>query len=106
MMGTICQCVQGLLSDLRPADADLIHRIDIEEEDLTSAASALNLKPSTLNVRLHRARIALRDALRGHCGDCCEHGFDDGSCPPAGCEHPVERTSCVDDTDGAHAKRQ
>lgn len=93
-MSTVCHCVKGLVTELRPADADLIRRIDIEEEDRASVAAALNLKPGTLNVRLHRARIALRDILLGHCGCCCEHGFDDCSCPPTGCENPAEKTSC------------
>lgn len=103
VMRTVCQCVKGLVSDLRPGDADLIRRIDIEEEDRASVATALNLKPGTLNVRLHRARVALRDILLGHCGCCCEHGFDDCSCPPAGCENPTEKTNCSDGH-GSHGR--
>lgn len=94
-MSTVCQCVKGLVTELRPADADLIRRVDIEEQDRAIVAAELNLKPGTLNVRLHRARLALRDVLLGHCGCCCEHGFDDCSCPPAGCEHPTAKTSCT-----------
>ncbi|KGJ04914.1 RNA polymerase sigma-70 factor, ECF subfamily [Paracoccus halophilus] len=94
-MAVICRCVNGLVGELRPSDADLIRRIDIDEDDRATVAADLGLRPGTLNVRLHRARAALGEALLAHCGPCCRHGFEDCSCPPAGCEHPVEGTDCV-----------
>ena len=93
-MDVICNCVKGLVTELRPSDAELIRRIDIDDGDRAMVAADLGLKAGTLNVRLHRARAALGDALLAHCGPCCHHGFDDCSCPPAGCEHPVEETDC------------
>lgn len=95
-MDVICKCVKGLVTELRPGDAELIRRIDIDDDDRAMVAADLGLKPGTLNVRLHRARAALGDALLAHCGPCCRHGFDDCSCPPSGCEHPVEETACED----------
>jgi hypothetical protein len=94
-MAQMCGCVKGLVPKLRPADGALISRIDIDEEDRASVAADLGLKPGTLAVRLHRARAALGDALLGHCGYCCKHGFEDCSCPPAGCENPAEATHCA-----------
>ena len=96
-MTRMCNCVKGLVPELRPADADLIRRIDIDEESRASVAADLGLKPGTLAVRLHRARAALGDALLGHCGFCCKHGFDDCSCPPAGCENHDDATDCADE---------
>lgn len=96
-MDVICKCVKGLVTELRPTDADLVRRIDIEEGDRAAVAAELGLKPGTLNVRLHRARAALRNALLAHCGPCCRLGFDDCFCPPSGCEHPVEETDCEDE---------
>lgn len=96
-MNLICKCVTGLVTELRPADADLIRRIDIDEGDRSDVAADLGVKPGTLNVRLHRARAALGNALLAHCGPCCQHGFEDCSCPPEGCEHPVEETDCEDE---------
>jgi RNA polymerase sigma factor (sigma-70 family) len=94
-MAHMCGCVKGLVPKLRPADGALIYRIDIDEEDRASVAADLGLRPGTLAVRLHRARAALGDALLGHCGNCCKHGFEDCSCPPAGCENPDEATRCA-----------
>ncbi len=96
-MAQICGCVKGLVPELRAADGDLIRRIDLNEEDRAAVAADLGLKPGTLAVRLHRARAALGDALLGHCGYCCQHGFDDCSCPPVGCEHPDDATHCADE---------
>ncbi len=76
----ICACVQELMPELRLADADLIRMIDIEEGSRKSVAAGLGVAPGTLAVRLHRARIALRDRLLGHCGYCCEDDFKDCSC--------------------------
>lgn len=96
-MAYMCGCVKGLVPELRPADGDLIRRIDIDEEDRATVAADLGLKPGTLAVRLHRARAALGDALLGHCGFCCKHGFEDCSCPPVGCEHPEDASHCADE---------
>ncbi len=79
-MGTICKCVADLIPELRPQDALLIKRIDIDEVEHTTVAADLGVRPGTLNVRLHRARTALRNILVKHCGCCCAHGFDDCSC--------------------------
>lgn len=96
-MDAICKCVKGLVTELRPSDADLIRRIDIDEGDRAVVAADLGVRPGTLNVRLHRARAALGEALQAHCGPCCRSGFDDCACPPIGCEHPAEETNCEEE---------
>mgnify|MGYP003630709307 CR=1 FL=1 len=85
-MAKMCGCVNGLVPELRQTDSDLIRRVDIDEEDRASVAKSLGLKPGALAVRLHRARGALGELLLKHCGVCCQGGFEDCSCPPAGCE--------------------
>jgi RNA polymerase sigma-70 factor (ECF subfamily) len=84
----------GLLSELRPADADLIQRIDLQEDDRASVAADMGLRDGTLAVRLHRARIALKDSLLSHCGTCYETDRDDCYCPPAECENPGQHSNC------------
>jgi RNA polymerase sigma-70 factor (ECF subfamily) len=89
-----CRCSEGLLSELRPADADLIQRIDLQEDDRASVAADMGLRDGTLAVRLHRARIALKDSLLSHCGTCYETDRDDCYCPPAECENPGQHSNC------------
>lgn len=84
----------GLLSQQRPADADLIQRIDLQEDDRASVAADMGLRDGTLAVRLHRARIALKDSLLSHCGTCYETDRDDCYCPPAECENPGQHSNC------------
>lgn len=93
-MARLCTCHGGLISELRPADAELIRRIDFGEEDRESVASDLGLNRNALGVRLHRARTALREALTKHCGPCCREDRDDCYCPPEGCEKDKRETDC------------
>ncbi|WP_375256403.1 RNA polymerase sigma factor [Yoonia sp.] len=96
-MARLCTCHGGLISQLRPADATLIRRIDFGEEDRETVARDLDLSRNALGVRLHRARTALREALIGHCGECCRDDRDDCSCPPEGCANEAHETDCVEE---------
>lgn len=93
-MARLCTCHGGLISELRPADSELIRRIDFGEEDRESVANDLGLTRNALGVRLHRARTALREALTNHCGACCQNDRDDCFCPPQGCENDEHETDC------------
>jgi RNA polymerase sigma-70 factor (ECF subfamily) len=66
--GPTCRCAVRLLGELRPAYAEVVRRLDFEQQDPRAAADALHLSMSNLYVRLHRARRALRDRVQGHCG--------------------------------------
>lgn len=93
-MTSICGCVGGLVPGLRPADAEIIRRIEFEEEDRATVAAGLRLSPGALAVRLHRARAALRDRVLEHCGSCCAEGFEDCSCAPGGCHGESHDSHC------------
>lgn len=93
-MARLCTCHGGLISELRPVDAELIRRIDFGEEDRGMVAADLGLSRNALGVRLHRARTALREALMNHCGECCREDRDDCSCPPEGCGNHRHETNC------------
>ncbi|MEQ9038865.1 MAG: sigma-70 family RNA polymerase sigma factor [Silicimonas sp.] len=96
-MARLCTCHGGLISELRPADAELIRRIDFGEEGRESVAADLGLNRNALGVRLHRARTALREALTKHCGACCREDRDDCYCPPEGCENGEHETDCEEE---------
>ncbi len=77
---TLCACLAPLVSQLRPAYADLIRRMDLEGESPAAMAKALNVTSNNLTVRLHRARQALRATLEQTCGICTKHGCLNCTC--------------------------
>lgn len=66
--GGTCACSLGQLELLRPEYAELLRRVDIEEQPLAVVAQALGVTVNNATVRLHRARKALRERLRAVCG--------------------------------------
>ena len=71
---TVCACLGTLLENMRPAYAELIRRIDLEEESPAAVAKDLKVTSNNLTVRLHRARRALKASLEQACGVCTKHG--------------------------------
>ena len=78
----LCKCLVALLPLLRADQADLIRRIDLEEDDRAIVAAELGISRGAFGVRLHRARLALKNLLLAACISCPEHGFDDCACHP------------------------
>jgi RNA polymerase sigma-70 factor (ECF subfamily) len=70
----LCACFTGLLPTLKPSYAELIQRIDLQEESVATVARDLGITEKNLYVRLHRARQALKVSLERACGTCTEHG--------------------------------
>lgn len=66
--GGTCACSLGQLELLRPEYAEILRRVDIEEQPLAVVAQALGVTVNNATVRLHRARKALRERLRAVCG--------------------------------------
>lgn len=65
-----CGCLYAALPKLRPEHAEILRRADLEEEPRAHIAADLGLTVNTLNVRLHRARHALRLELERSCAGC------------------------------------
>lgn len=76
----VCQCLYKILPILKPEYAELLRRIDLENEPREATADALRLTLGNLTVRLHRARQALRRALQLSCQTCPIHGYLDCGC--------------------------
>jgi RNA polymerase sigma-70 factor (ECF subfamily) len=76
----LCQCVKRLLPGLPDQYRDVLQRIDLDGSSPKEAALALGLTPNNLNVRLHRARQRLREAVEMTCQVCSKHGCLDCSC--------------------------
>lgn len=76
----VCNCLYRLLPTLRPEYAEVIWRADLLEEPRDDIASSLETSVNNVNVRLHRARVALRERLIQMCRTCVIHGFLDCEC--------------------------
>ena len=80
----ICDCLHKLLPTLKPKYAEVILRVDLQEEAREEAAANLGITLNNLNVRLHRARQALKMRLEQMCRTCPQHGFFDCNCDDTG----------------------
>lgn len=78
--GEICECMKSLLPSLPQNYAEVIERIDFEGKDPASVAVDLGISRSNVDVRLFRARKALKKALESMCGACTEHACLQCSC--------------------------
>lgn len=55
--------ILGLMSNIRQEYADVIYRLDLQNQPKEDAAQELGITVNNLTVRAHRARRALRDAI-------------------------------------------
>ena len=76
----ICRCLNRLLPTLKPEYGELIQKLDLNEEAPETVAKGLRITTNNLNVRLHRARLQLRDRLEQTCQMCSKHGCLDCTC--------------------------
>ena len=88
-----CACVLANLQRIRPDFAYLLRRVVFEHAPLVDVASDLGLSANAVSVRLSRARTALREQLRAHCGTQSLRGCLDCECAERGCctanHHPA-----------------
>lgn len=66
----ICACFEKMLPGLKPAQAELIRRVELKGEPVAKVAVALGMSANNASVTLHRARAELRTKLMDFCGDC------------------------------------
>jgi RNA polymerase sigma-70 factor (ECF subfamily) len=63
-----CGCALGLFESLKPQYAQMLRRVDLDDEPLPEVAGSLGLSVNNAAVRLHRARRALRAKVEAMCG--------------------------------------
>jgi RNA polymerase sigma-70 factor (ECF subfamily) len=66
----LCGCFEKLLPALKPMHAELLRRVELQEQPVAQAASALGISANNASVTLHRARAELRGKLTDFCGNC------------------------------------
>ena len=86
--GQMCECFRAILPSLKPEYAELIETLELRQGSTASEATRLQITPTNLKVRRHRARQALRQALEATCRVCAEHHCLDCTCG-AGDSHPA-----------------
>ena len=85
LKGIVCACVDRLIPTLKPEYADMIRRVDLQEEPIGQVADALGITANNATVRLHRARQGLKKQLERSCGTCATHGCLDCRCGAGSC---------------------
>jgi RNA polymerase sigma factor (sigma-70 family) len=66
----ICACFEKMLPGMKPAQAELVRRVELKGEAVGQVAAALGMSANHASVTLHRARAELRAKLMNFCGDC------------------------------------
>ncbi len=77
---TLCGCFEGLLPSLKSAHTELLRRVDLQNQPVSTAANALRMTANNASVTLLRARAALRKNFREFCDSCA-----DDACLDCGC---------------------
>lgn len=78
-----CQCIQIVLPRLRPDYAEILRLADLEELPRDKLAAARGLTVNNVNVRLHRARLALKAELEKTCDCSGQDGYLACECGPS-----------------------
>lgn len=79
----VCDCLYKLLPTLGQDYSEVIWRADILGEPRDRIAIGLGTTLNNINVRIHRARLALKKRLEEMCLTCPVHGFLDCQCDVA-----------------------
>ncbi|NPD18960.1 RNA polymerase sigma factor [Alterinioella nitratireducens] len=95
----ICNCLYKLLPTIKPEYAEVIWRVDLQEQPREAVAADLGITLNNLTVRLHRGRQALKTRLEQMCLTCPVHGFLDCDCDAA--EKARARFQALKDDAGA-----
>ena len=80
----VCACVRKLLPTLKPEYAEVLDRVELQDQPMDKVAKDLKLSSANLRVRLHRGRKQLQQRLEQACRVCAKHG-----CLDCTCETPV-----------------
>jgi len=77
-----CACLAAAIDTLPKDAASLLRDVDLGGAASDDAAKSRGITINNLNVRRHRARQALKDAMFATCRLCAEHGCVDCDCHP------------------------
>jgi len=75
-----CNCVSAAMQKLDPAHAELLTRLDLQDESRKAVAADLGVSLNALGVRVHRSRTALKTKIAEFCPVCGEGRFMQCDC--------------------------
>jgi len=78
----LCGCLGSVVTTLKPQQAELLRRVDLEGESVQAAAKAMGISANNASVALFRARKELRVKLQAFCGACADGACLDCNCTP------------------------
>lgn len=76
----VCQCIARVVPTLKPAYAEILKAVDLDEVSLATFAESHAITAANATVRIHRARKALKQRLIETCGTCAEHACLNCTC--------------------------
>ncbi len=77
---SLCTCFRPLIATLPSDYGQVLQKVDLDEEPREQVAAKLGVSVVNLNVKLHRAREKLRQALENTCNLCAKHGCLNCTC--------------------------
>lgn len=80
----VCCCVSAAIKELKPAQAALLTRVDLQEEPRDAVADELGITLNALGVRVHRTRAALKKKIAEICPICGDGRFGQCDCDCSG----------------------
>lgn len=80
-----CWCVVVQAEQLKPAHSQILRRVVVDGVAVTEVAAELGITANNAMVRLHRARTALKERLKAHCGTTNARSCSDCGCEERGC---------------------
>jgi DNA-directed RNA polymerase specialized sigma24 family protein len=83
--GSDCWCVLVQAEQLKPEYAAILRRVVIDGVAVSRVAVELGVTANNAMVRLHRARVALKERLEAHCGTTTARSCSDCGCEERGC---------------------
>ena len=75
-----CRCIEPLIDELKPREAELVRKVELENKPVADAARSAGISPNNASVTLHRARQKLRERLEAFCGECAGGACLDCDC--------------------------
>lgn len=77
---SVCACFKPLVATLPSDYGNVLQAVDLDEKPRDTVAAELGISVTNLNVKLHRAREKLRQAIENTCHLCAKHGCLNCTC--------------------------